>query len=106
MSYSDIWTNANDAAFQGRCRAGLWDVANRVVNEESGFPAAGQGATIAEEDNAYALKILRSRVTLTDVVLAMQVLRNATIAADPAASSDADIQYQINNVWAELRRIQ
>lgn len=106
MSYADIWTNANDATFQGKCRAGLWDVANKVVNEDAGFPAAGQAAANSEEDTSYALKILRASVTLSDMVLAMQVLRNSTIAANPGTASDGDIQFQINSIWSELRRIQ
>ena len=105
MAYSDIWTNANDADFQGKSRAGLWDVANKVVAEESGFPASGQEAAVPAEDAEYALKVLRDRTSLSDRVLAMQVLRNPTIAASPGTASDGDIQFQINSVWAELRRI-
>ena len=105
MAYSDVWTNANDATFQGKCRAGLWDVANRVVASEVGFPAPGQEAAVAVEDDEYALKVLRDQVSLSDRVLAMQVLRNATIAASPGTAADNDVQFQINSIWAELRRI-
>ncbi len=42
MSYATIYASATDANFQSRCRAALWDVANRVVNGESGFPGSGQ----------------------------------------------------------------
>ena len=105
MAYSDIWTNANDAAFQGKCRAAIWDVSNRVINDEVGFPASGQEAAVAAEDTEYALKVLRDVASLSDRVLAMQVLRNATIAASPSTASDSDIQFQVSNIWAELRRI-
>ena len=105
MAYSDIWTNANDSTFQGKCRAGVWDVANKVINGDTGFPASGQEAAVAAEDTEYALKVLRDVASLSDRVLAMQVLRNSTIAASPSTASDGDIQFQINNIWAELRRI-
>lgn len=104
MAYSDIWTYANDSTFQGRCWAGLWDVANKVVNGDTGFPASGQEGA-AGEDVRYALIILRDETTLTSKQLAQQVLRNTTIATAPATSLDSDIQFQINNIWAELREI-
>ena len=105
MSYATIYASATDADFQARCRAALWDVANRVVNGESGFPASGQASSYAAEDMEYALRVLRDQSTISDRVLAMQVLRNGTIASDPASASDGDIQYQINSIWAEFRRI-
>lgn len=105
MSYATIYATATDSAFQARCRAALWDVANKVVGQESGFPASGQADANAAEDRDYALRVLRDESRITDRVLAMQVLRNATIAADPATSSDGDIQYQINSTWAAFRRI-
>lgn len=105
MSYATIYATATDAAFQARARAALWDVANKVVNQESGFPASGQADANAAEDRDYALRVLRDEVRLTDRVLVMQVLRNATIAGDPASASDGDIQYQLNSIWATLRRI-
>jgi hypothetical protein len=105
MSYATIYASATDATFQARCRAALWDVANKVINEESGFPASGQAHASASEDSEYALRVLRDQSTISDRVLAMQVLRNATIASDPAEASDGDIQFQVNSIWAEFRRI-
>lgn len=106
MSYATIYASATDADFQARCRAALWDVANRVINGESGFPASGQVSAQPLDDTAYALRVLRDQTTLTDRILAMQILRNATIASNPEGATDGDIQYQINSgVWAELRSI-
>jgi hypothetical protein len=102
MAYSDIWTNANDADFQGRCWAALWDVANKVQAGDTGFPASGQDGT---GDDTFAINVLRDNTRITSKQLAQQVLRNATIASNPATSTDNDIQYQINNSWAALREI-
>ena len=103
-TYAEIYTFATDPTFQSRCRAALWEQANKVANGDSGFPAAGQENAI--DDPEYSRRILRDEARVTDRVLAMQVLRNSTIAANPAASADADILWQLNNaVWAELRRI-
>lgn len=105
MSYATIYATATDSDFQARCRAGLWDVANKVAAQESGFPASGQADSNAAEDRDYALRVLRDETRISDRVLAMQVLRNATIASDPVSATDGDIQYQINSVWATFRRI-
>jgi hypothetical protein len=35
----------------------------------------------------------------------MQVLRNATIAANPGAATDSDIQFQVNSVLGDLLTI-
>lgn len=105
MSYTDIWTSANDADFQGRCWAALWDVANKVAIEAAGFPASGQESTDDGYDVAYAYRLLRDESTLTSRQLAQQVLRNGTIASSPVTATDGDIQYQINNTWAMLRNI-
>jgi hypothetical protein len=106
MAYSDIWTNANDADFQGKCWAGLWDIANKVIAGDSGYPAAGQAAAASASDYAFAASILKDEVRITGRQLAQQVLRNATIAADPSAATDNDLAWQINNAaWSVLRGI-
>jgi len=106
MAYADIWTHANDETFQGRCWAALWDIANKVAGAESGYPAAGQASGQPEDDEYFALKILRDSTKLSSRQLAQQVLRNATIAANPAVAADNDLAWQINNAsWSELRRI-
>jgi hypothetical protein len=106
MAYADIWTHANDEAFQGKCWAALWDMCNKVASGESGYPAAGMAAANPAEDVSYAIKVLRDEARVTARQLAQQVLRNATIAANPSATADNDIAWQINNAaWAELRGI-
>jgi len=106
MAYFDIWTNANDAAFQGKCWAALWDIANKVVAGDSGYPAAGQAAAATAADYSFAASVLKDEVRVTGRQLAQQVLRNGTIAADPSAATDNDLAWQINNVaWSVLRGI-
>lgn len=104
MSYLTVWTNSNDADFQGRCQACLWDIATKVANGTAGYPASGQEG-VGDEDVVYAYRILRMETVLTLQQLAIQVLRNTDIAADPATALDNDIEYQVNNIWAELRGI-
>ena len=91
MSYAGVWTAANAPDFQGRCLAGLWDVSVKVL-----------GGNPSKDDAAYSNIVLRGEQEITPAVLAMQVLRNTTIAADPDASTDADIEWQLNAVWKEL----
>lgn len=103
MGYSETWTSANDATFQGKCWAALWDVCNRVLAEETGFPATGQESS--GDDIVYAKKVLRDEQKITGRQLAQQVLRNTTIAGNIAGADDNDIQYQINSTWATFRNI-
>jgi hypothetical protein len=106
MAYADIWTHANDETFQGRCWAALWDVCNKVAAGDAGYPAAGMAAASADDDAAYAIRVLRDEARVTARQLAQQVLRNPTIAANPASAVDNDLAWQINNAaWAELRGI-
>lgn len=110
-AYDNTYSGASNATFQGKCFAGLWDVANRVLASEVGFPHASQVGA-AGEDLAYAKRVLTDRLSLTGQQLAQQVLRNTTIntaiqtAADGSTVVDADIQFQINeNIWSTLREL-
>jgi len=105
MGYADIWTHANDVAFQGRCLAAMWDISNKILNDDPSFPAAGQEAATPNDDDVFARRVLRDEVSITPRQVAQQALRNVTIAASPATSTDNDIQFQLNSVWAEIRGI-
>ena len=94
MAFIDNWNNASDATFQGRCMGGLWQV---CITKKAGTPTA--------EETNYIQKVLQDLQKITPRVLAMQVLRNATIAADPVNSSDGDLEYQLNQVWDDLLEI-
>lgn len=98
MTYATIFEAAGNAAFQGRCRVATWHAAQDIVNEPLSSPDH-------QERVDWANRVLTDRTNITDRQLAMQVLRNAVIAADPGASADGDIQYQVNVVLADLIRI-
>jgi len=95
MSFSDIYTAANDATFQGRCLAAAWQTAQHVIAGDEGYDV-----TAPSKDFAYSL--LRDQTRITAKQVAMQVLRNATIASNVATSTDSDIDWQVKQVWADL----
>lgn len=92
MSYADIYAAANEDAFQGRCQVAMWKAAQDI--------SADTGAAAASKD--WANSVLQDKASITPRQLAMQVLRNATIAAAPASASDSDIQFQVNSVLPAL----
>lgn len=94
MAFIDNWNNASDETFQGRCMGGLWKV---CITKRAGTPTA--------EETNYIQRVLQDKQTITPRVLAMQVLRNTTIAADVVNSSDGDLEYQLNQVWDDLLEI-
>jgi hypothetical protein len=98
MAYADIYTAATDAAFQGRCLVASWKAAQDIMAE------APQTADHARR-LAWATNVLRDTAAITPKQLAMQVLRNATIAANPVTASDNDLQFQVNSVVADLLNI-
>lgn len=95
MAYADIFNAANDAMFQGRCLVAMWKAAQDISSEAPDTPNHG-----ARMD--WATRVLQDRTNITPRQLAMQVLRNGTIAANPGAASDGDIQFQVNSIVGEL----
>jgi hypothetical protein len=95
MSYSDIFTAANDVAFQGRCQVAAWVAAQNIAAE-----APGTANHRARLD--WAVRVLTDRANITPRQLAMQVLRNPTIAANPSTSVDGDLQFQVNSILDDL----
>lgn len=95
MAYADIYNAANDSMFQGRCQVAMWMAAQDIVSEASN--TANHAARID-----WANRVLQDNANITPRQLSMQVLRNLTIAANPGASTDGDIQFQVNSVLANL----
>ena len=95
MAFSDIYTAANNEVFQGRCLAAAWQTAQHVIAGDEGYDV-----TAPSKDFAYSL--LRNQTRITAKQVAMQVLRNATITANVATSTDSDIDWQVKQVWADL----
>lgn len=98
MSYSTIYAAANDAEFQGRCQVAMW-VAAQAISAE----AANTADHAARLD--WASRVLQDRANITPRQLAMQVLRNPTIALGPLSATDGDLQFQVNSVIAALIQI-
>lgn len=95
MSYATIYIAANGGEFQGRCQVAVWKAAQDIAAESPGVENH-------QERIDWATRVLQDRPNITPRQLAMQVLRNATIAAAPDSASDSDIQFQVNSVVDDL----
>ena len=95
MAYSDIYAAANDATFQGRCLVAMWKAAQDIANES---PATDNH--VARKD--WSTRVLQDRANITPRQVAMQVLRNATIATAPSSAVDNDIQFQVNSILTDI----
>jgi len=95
MSYAARFTAATDVTFQGRCLVACWVAAQDILAEATNTPNYG-------ERRGWATNILQGRQQASNQQIAVQVLRNATIAAAPATSPDADLQFQVNSIIADL----
>ena len=98
MAYIDTFNAAEDAGFQGRCLVATWLAARDILAE-----APETEDHVARLD--WANRVLVERTNLTPRQLAVQVLQNSTIAANPTGASDGDIQFQVNSVIATLVRV-
>lgn len=98
MAFIDVYNAASNADFQGRCMAAAWQTAQHVIAEDAGYD------TSLDSKN-FALKLLRDQATITPRQVAMQVLRNSSIAADVVGSVDGDIDWQVKQVWTDLMEI-
>jgi len=104
MAFTDIYTAANDETFQGRCLAAAWSIAAAIQRNETLTNAASQSLN-TESCKNFALKLLRDQATISPKQVAMQILRNATIASNVGASTDNDIQWQVKESWLDLVEI-
>lgn len=95
MALIDVYNASQNATFQGRCLASAWATAQHVLAEDAGYDDSAQSKN-------FSLKLLRKQTTVSAEQIAMQVLRNATIAADISGSTDNDINYQVNQIWSDL----
>ena len=95
MAYADIYNAANDPLFQGRCMVALWIAAESIVNEDPG--TQNHAARLA-----WALRVQQGKLNITPANLAQAILRNATIASNPGAASDSDLDFQVGSVLPYL----
>lgn len=100
MSYATIAAAAEDVGFQKRCKVALWKPAQDILNEDPETPEHQARAD-------WANRVFTGRLNITPEQLAMQILRNTTIAAmqDPAAADDAAIEYQTGQVLGDIMKI-
>ena len=95
MSYAAIYTAATDPVFQGRCLVAAWKAAQDILAEATNTPNYGGR-------RGWATNVLQGQARITNQQLAVQVLRNASIAAGPTAAPDGDLQFQVNSTIADL----
>jgi hypothetical protein len=99
MACADIYNAATDTAiFQPRCQVAMWKAAQDIMGESPQTPDYARRV-------AWATNVLRDKAAITPKQLAMQVLRNPTIAANPGAAVDGDIQFQVNSIIGDLLNI-
>jgi hypothetical protein len=95
MALIDIYNAANNATFQGRCLVAAWTAAQAIVNESPDTPGH-----VNRLD--WATRVLQDRANITPRQLAVQVLRNPTIAQSPDTATDGDLQFQVNSVLPDI----
>ena len=98
MSLQSVYEAAQDDTFQGRCMAAAWQTAQHVV-------AGDEGYNVTQQSKDFAYSLLRDSNQITPRQVAMQVLRNLTIAGNVAGSTDSDIDWQVKQVWADLMSV-
>lgn len=98
MSYLDTFNASKDSAFQGRCLVACWSVAQDILSEN---PATPNHAA----RKAWAINMLRNQQTISNELLAVQVLRNSVIAAAPALAADADLKFAVTTFLNDLIEI-
>lgn len=98
MALIDVYNASQDADFQGRCLAATWTTAQRVLDNTTDYDLSAQSKN-------YALKVLRQQQVVSSPQIAVQVLRNSVIAANPTTSPDSDFLYQVRIVWPDLMAI-
>lgn len=95
MTFLAIYQAATDRDFASRCRVATWTAAQDIASESTDTE---NHATRMD----WASRVLTDSTNITDRQLAMQVLRNPVIAADPTNAADADIQFQVNTVLGAI----
>ena len=95
MSYTTIFDAAENALFQKQCTVATWKAAQDILGEDPSTQNYGAR-------RGWATNILQGFAKITPRQLAVQVLRNATIAANAASATDGDIQFQVNSIISDL----
>jgi hypothetical protein len=98
MSLQAVYEASQDATFQGRCLAAAWSIAAAIVRGEPTANAASVSLNTTSCTN-FALRLLRDMQVIKPNQLAILILANTTIAANPGASTDDALQWQTKENW-------
>jgi hypothetical protein len=99
MAYIDIYNASVDATFQARCLIAAREIARAITAGETVTNNAGTNLNDAAGSVNFALRVLRLNHVISKEQIATLVLTNTTIAANPGASTDADILWQTKENW-------
>jgi hypothetical protein len=98
MSLQAVYEASQDATFQGRCKAAAWSIAAAIIRGETITNNASQSLNTTSCTN-FALRLLRDMQVIKPTQMSILMLSNTTIAANPGASTDSDLQWQTKENW-------
>ena len=100
MTYSDIYDQAvaESTALKKKTAVALHKAAVDIINEDTGTALHNDRLTLAN-------RIVGNPVAWADKVI-WKVMENATIAADPAAATDSDVQFVVNSLINTILHMQ
>ena len=100
MAYTDIYDQAVAAAtsLKKKTAVALHKAAVDIINEDAGTALHTDRLTLAN-------RIVSDPVAWADKVI-WKVMENATIAADPAAATDSDVQFVTNSMINTILHMQ
>ena len=99
MAFLDIYNASVNADFQARCLIAAREIARAIVAGETITNNAGTNLNNAAGSENFARRLLRLHHTIKTEQIAVLVLTNTTIAADPESSTDSDILWQTKENW-------
>lgn len=100
MAFTDVYSASQDAAFQGRCWAAAWKTADLIIKGNAPTDAVPRSLD-TPDSRIFSLQLLRNQAGITGEQLAIQILTNPTIAANPTVSTDNDIDFQTVQTWLD-----
>jgi len=100
MAYTDIYDQAVAAAttLKKKTAVALHKAAVDIINEDAGTALHNDRLTLAN-------RIVSSPAAWADKVI-WKVMENATIAADPGAATDSDVQFVVNSMINTILHMQ
>jgi len=111
MSYQVVGEKGKNPDFQNRCWGAVMAMARDIIAsvqdsrsiEDDVLPIHND--LTQESSKNQALKFAKLIHLSTDRTIANLVLLNPTIATDPDAATDSDLQYQVKQIWMTLVEI-